>query len=215
MPDARRRSRTWLSTLAVIALAFPLTACGTDANGPSPNQTTVDPTLTEEFTPATPDTDTLPAPTFDSLAAVCTGTPVPGAVAYTGAGPHEVAFYDLPIQPDTFGSDDGVIAEEPSGWNGPPEDVQLVGCVAVSAGPVATTCEYGAIPEPMTMHWGEYTITLYRATTGAKVAVAKIQGSDDSCPATIAAPTGDNGPAPENSDFTSDQLDKALGSYIN
>jgi hypothetical protein len=157
-----------------------------------------------------------PPATFYNLPDVCGGTPVPAAAAYTGPGPHPVAFYDVPVRDDL--SQDGVIVGEPDSWTGgPPYDIQLVACVATASGPAARTCEYGVgvAPEVMAMDWGEYTITLYRATTAAKVAVVKIQGADDSCPSSMMAPTGGNSPAPSISNLTADQLTRALGAYIN
>lgn len=218
MPGAHRRSRKLIGTVAVFAIAALATACGSD-NSPSPVLTPTDATTAQEpsASPSSSDTAAIGAPqaTYDNLLDACSGKPVPGAAAYTGPGPHPVAFYDLPIRSDL--AQDGTILDEPDAWSGgPPYDVQLVACVATAPGPVARTCDYGSVvPEAMTMNWGEYTITLYRATTAAKVAVVKIQGADDSCPATIAAPTGSNDPAPETSSLTADQLTKALGGYIN
>ncbi|WP_194908173.1 hypothetical protein [Catenulispora rubra] len=218
MPSARRRSRKLIGAVAAFAVAVLATACG-NGNSPSPVSTPTDATTAQEpsASPSSPDTAAIGAPqaTFYNLLDACSGKAVPGAAAYTGSGPHPVAFYDLPIRSDQ--PQDGTILGEPDTWSGgQPYDVQLVACVAAASGPVAKTCDYGSVvPEAMTMHWGEYTITLYRATTAAKVAVVKIQGADDSCPASITAPTGDNGPAPETSTVTADQLTKALGGYIN
>jgi hypothetical protein len=209
--------------VAAVGIASLVGACGTDNNTPAGPATT-DPVLTEDFSPS-PDfypspsdttTTSNPPATFENLADVCGGAPVPGAAAYAGPGPHPVAFYDVPIQEDLLSPFGATIVGEPDSWSGGPADnVQLVACVATASGPAAKTCDYGVIPEPMTVNWGEYTITLYRATTAAKVAVVKIQGADDSCPSSIAAPTGSNTPAPETSNLTADQLTKALGAYIN
>jgi hypothetical protein len=217
MTGARRRSSKLISAVTVVGIAVLAAACGSD-NGPPPGLSATDPTLTEVFSPSPSPSDTraigFPPATSDNLPGVCGGTPVPGAAAYTGPGPHQVWFYNVPVQPDL--PQNGVIVGEPDLWaGGPPDDVQLVACVATASGPAARTCAYGVIPEAMTMNWGEYTITLYRATTATKVAVVKIQGADDSCPSSIKAPTGSDTIPPETSNLTPDQLTRALGAYIN
>jgi hypothetical protein len=215
-------ARKLTGAVAAFAIAVLVAGCGS-SNSARPVLTPTDAVATQDSSaspsasPSPSDTAAIGAPQadYDNLLDACSGKPVPGAAAYTGPGPHPVAFYDVPVRSDL--PQDGLIVGEPDAWSGgPPYDVQLVACVATAPGPVARTCDYGSVaPEAMTMDWGEYTITLYRATTAAKVAVVKIQGADESCPSSIAAPTGSNSPATGTSNLTADQLTKALGGYIN
>src|SRR5256885_2284906 len=192
MPGARRWSRKLVGTVGGTALVILVAACGSDGGDPQPAPVTTDAITTQASSASTSDTAAIgaPAATFYNLLDACAGKPVPGAAAYAGHGPHRVAFYAMRTHSDETQA--GCIVGEPEGWGGgPPYDVQLVACVASVPGPVARTCAYGTpVPETMTMDWGEYTVTLYRARTAAKVATVKIQGADDSCPTSIAAPTG-------------------------
>src|SRR6185437_3918982 len=115
------------------------------------------------------------------LDAVCHGQAAAGTAPYNGGpGQHPV---------DVEG-DDGLTSAEVL----PPDlvparraDVQLVACVtSVQTPSVAATCQYTAATG--TMYWENYTITVYAASTGRRLAgPVTVQGGNITCPdATLA-----------------------------
>src|SRR5690606_1830742 len=114
------------------------------------------------------------------------------AATYTGPAPHPIKIFE---QSDSQTSDPGWFSSQvrqplPQHWwshHRAPTKVQLVACVEIDdEGPRIGECEFRG--EPIPMHQGIYTATLYEAKTGKKV--AKVEGiagrkdfDDGMCPA--------------------------------
>jgi hypothetical protein len=152
---------------------------------------------------------------------VCGGTGSPSAAPYTGSGPHPIDFEgDVGIY---FGDidvtdSDGTLATstgteiEPAGWTPfNAAQVQLVACITTDfTATKVGSCVYSSGSLPLDA--AKYTLTLYVARTGQKLAgPVTVQGSDQTCPATVL--TYEKHPAVYTS-LGLNQIEAILGKYV-
>lgn len=175
-----------------------------------------------------------PAPTqVSGYSVVCAGsgggTPVPEAAAFSGPGPHPIAFFDGPA---AEGVDDGTLTgtdtasdEVPDSWYTTDVDkVQLVACINPTKAAHTKDCGAysqsglavpGSVGIDVMVQSQIYTISLYAAKTGKLVTkpIALVGASDASCPETVSELSA-TGPYIEDTDLTAAQVKQALGKYV-
>ena len=171
----------------------------------------------------TASTTTRPAPTpaavtgsenyqnFGLYDDVCHGVAHPHAPAYTGSGPHPVAyFYD-----DPHGGGYGFESGEPNRpWDAlDMRKVQLVACVTSNDGPAIRSCgPYGGVTA--TLARGVFFIRLYESRTARLVAgPIRLDGAPtDECPQYLQF-SGHPATLTLDSRLTPDQVSQALQPY--
>lgn len=151
---------------------------------------------------------------FDLYDDVCHGVAHPHASAYTGSGPHPVAyFYD-----DPRGGNNGFESSQPNtpaaAWDAlDMRTVQLVACVTSDNGPAIRSCgPYGGVMA--TLARGIFLIRLYESRTARLVAgPIRLDGAPtDECPQYVQV-NGHPSTLTLDSKLSPDQVRQALRPY--
>jgi hypothetical protein len=148
-------------------------------------------------------------------AGVCSGQKAAQASADVGAGPHPIDFEGGSGGFGGVSDNAGVLAGESPDWiPANAAAVQLVACVTgTQTDTQITTCQYTNGPD-VPMDDEQYTISVYAALTGARVAGPQtISGDDSTCPATVTTTNGD-GPSAFYSSLTFSDVDSAVASAV-
>ena len=149
-------------------------------------------------------------------AAVCGGKAASRAAAYVpGSGPHPIDFEGG--SGGFAGVDDnaGVLTDENPQWvPASAAEVQLVACVTgVKTDTQVDTCSYTTADVPMKAE--HYTISVYAARTGTKVAgPIEIDGDDSSCPESIITHNG-QGPSSFHTKLRPGTVEAAVADAVN
>jgi hypothetical protein len=169
-----------------------------------------------------------PAPTeISGYSIVCGGAAVPEAAAYTGPGPHPIAFFDNATDGafddgtlvDTSDSNDDV----PNSWYTTNVDqIQLVACIGETPSSQSKDCgvySYLGMPnsldEDVTIQLLDYTISLYQAKTGTLIAqpITLLGNSNSSCPDSVDE-VSNSTPYVQNTMLDAAQVQQALSKYV-
>ena len=161
---------------------------------------------------------------------VCAGKkPIAEAAAYSGSGPHPIAFFDYPRTAD--GINDGTLwgtaaagAEVPSSWYTTDVDkLQLVACIDQAKTAKTQDCgtytQYktgqGGAAADVVIQWYTYTISLYQAKTGTLVTnpITLVGEDATTCPQNVST-LGTTSTDVQKTELTIAQIQQALGKYV-
>jgi hypothetical protein len=147
-------------------------------------------------------------------AGVCSGEKAAQAAAYTGSGPHPIDFEGGSGGFAGVTDNAGVLEGESPDWApASAAAVQLVACVTgTQTLTQLDTCQYTGQDVPVDDE--QYTISVYAAQTGARVAGPQtIDGDNWTCPDTITVVNG-SGPSAFYSSLTLSDVDSAVAGAV-
>lgn len=156
--------------------------------------------------------------------------PIAEAAAYSGSGPHPIAFFNYPKT--SAGIDDGTLlgtaaagTEAPSSWyTTDVAKLQLVACIEQAKTSKTHDCgtysQYktgqGGAATDVLVQWYSYTISLYQAKTGTLVTapVTLVGEAETTCPQNVSLLGNDTSPYVQQTELTIDQIQQALDKYV-
>jgi len=125
--------------------------------------------------------DTTKLDDLSDLAAICKGGSVSAASAYTGSSPHPIALLTPSLASGEYISSSIYFKDQ--SWKADykePKATQLVGCFERKSEKLITKCQFEKAS--IDYYSVTYSLTIYEAKTGNKLATKQVSSTDTKCP---------------------------------